>query len=93
MKLNVESELIDYISKYILRIPSTDFNAKTMLLDKGLIDSFGIIELVLFIEKTFKLSLNEEDIHLENFSSVEAIHKMIIEKKWKLILLKNSQAL
>ena len=85
MKLNVESELIEYISKHILRIPFADLNAKTMLLDKGLIDSFGIIELVLFIEKTFKLTLSEEDINLKNFSSVGAIYKMILDKNENLL--------
>lgn len=85
MKSNVESEIMEYISKQILRIPFNDLNAKTMLLDKGLIDSFGIIELVLFIEKKFKLTLSEEDIHLKNFSSVEAINKMILEKNENLL--------
>lgn len=85
MKLNVESALIEYISKHILRIPFADLNAKTMLLDKGLIDSFGIIELVLFIEKTFKLTLSEEDINLKNFSSVGAIYKMILDKNENLL--------
>ena len=77
MDSKIRNELIDYIENNLLRTPYHDFNEKTMLLDKGLIDSFGIIELIGFIEKKYKLILQEKDIHLKNFSSIEAIENLI----------------
>jgi|ETN02SMinimDraft_2_1059926.scaffolds.fasta_scaffold38901_1 acyl carrier protein len=77
MDSKIRNELIDYIENNLLRTPYHDFNEKTMLLDKGLIDSFGIIELIGFIEKKYKLILQEKDIRLKNFSSIEAIENLI----------------
>ena len=81
MGLKIRNELIDYIENNLLRTSCHDFNEKTMLLDKGLIDSFGIIELIGFIEKKYKLILQEKDIHLKNFSSIEAIENLINQLK------------
>ena len=77
MDSKIRNELIDYIENDLLRTPYHDFNEKTMLLDKGLIDSFGIIEIIGFIEKKYKLILQEKDINLKNFSSIEAIENLI----------------
>ena len=77
MDSKIRNELIDYIENNILRTPYHDFNEKTMLLDKGLIDSIGIIELIGFIEKKYKIILQEKDILLKNFSSIEAIENLI----------------
>ncbi len=77
MNPRIRNELIDYINNNILRYPFHDLNGKTMLLDKGLIDSFGIIELIAFIERKYKLILKEKDIIKKNFSSIEAIESLI----------------
>tara|TARA_B100000315_G_C14324868_1_gene472505 strand:+ start:258 stop:503 length:246 start_codon:yes stop_codon:yes gene_type:complete len=77
MNPKIRNELIDYIKNNILKYPYHDFNEKTMLLDKGLIDSFGIIELIGFIEKKYNLILKEKDIINKNFSSIEAIESLI----------------
>ena len=81
MNSKIRNELIDYIENNLLRTPYHDFNEKTMLLDKGLIDSFGIIELIGFIEKKYDLTLKEEHLLPKNFSSIEAIENLINQLK------------
>ena len=43
------------------------------LLTSGLIDSLGIMQLVLFIEQEFSVNVPAEDVTIENFQSVAKI--------------------
>ena len=47
------------------------------LLDAGLIDSTGILELVAFIETEFSIQMADTDIVPENLDSVETIVRYV----------------
>jgi acyl carrier protein len=46
-------------------------NPKDDLLESGIIDSLGILDLVAFVEKEFGIAVSDEDLLPENFNSVE----------------------
>jgi acyl carrier protein len=50
------------------------------LLDRGLIDSTGVLELVFFIEKTFSIKINDEEVMPENLDSVKRISELVRRK-------------
>lgn len=41
------------------------------LLESGIIDSLGILDLVAFVEKEFGIAVSDEDLLPENFNSVD----------------------
>ena len=43
------------------------------LLDSGIIDSLGVLDLVSFIEKEFKITIADEDLMAENFESIASM--------------------
>jgi len=43
------------------------------LLEKGILDSLGILEVVMFIEHEFHIILNDDDLVSENFQSICSI--------------------
>ncbi|MCU7801100.1 MAG: acyl carrier protein [gamma proteobacterium symbiont of Lucinoma myriamae] len=43
------------------------------LIDEGIIDSFGLVEIATFLEKVFSIKINEEDMVRENFGSVNKL--------------------
>jgi len=43
------------------------------LLENGILDSLGILEVVTFIEHEFHIILNDDDLVPENFQSIECI--------------------
>ncbi len=45
----------------------------TSFLEEGIIDSTGILELVNFLEETFKIAVDDDDIIPENFDSLKNI--------------------
>jgi acyl carrier protein len=40
------------------------------LIESGILDSLMIVELVLYLEQTFKVALSLEDLEVENFATV-----------------------
>jgi acyl carrier protein len=43
------------------------------LMERGIIDSTGVLELVGFLEQSYKISVQDEDIVPENLDSIDAL--------------------
>ncbi len=50
-------------------------------LEKGLVDSTGILEIITFIEDDFNLSIEDDEMVPENLDSVENIIAFIAKKQ------------
>ncbi len=51
------------------------------LLESGIMTSFGIVELVSYMERTFGVTIDDYDVVPENFQSVRAIAQLVESKK------------
>ncbi len=51
-----------------------DVRLDESLIDEGIIDSFGLIEIAAFLERTFEFTIEEVDLNGDNFGS---IYKMV----------------
>lgn len=77
-KLNERKLICKFLQKYFdLSSLSDDDN----FIERGLVNSLFSMQLIVYIEKTFDLSVPTEDISTENFSSVNRIIDYIIKKK------------
>lgn len=52
----------------------------TDFFEKGIIDSTGILELVCFVEESFNISVQDDEIVPENFSSLTKLNEYINQK-------------
>lgn len=59
---------------------SVALNDDTALLDSGIIDSTGVIELVLFVSEEFGLEVPAEDMLPENFNSISRLANYIEQR-------------
>ena len=50
------------------------------LIEKGVLDSMGLYEMVSFLEDHFGIQVEDQDIVPENFQSVSAIAKLVAVK-------------
>ena len=55
-------------------------NDNESLVESGVIDSMGVLELVTFIESDFEIVLSDEDVVADNFDSIATITSFIEEK-------------
>ena len=51
------------------------------LISSGFLDSFSMIELIIFLEREFGVKVNMESLNHNNFNSLENIVQAL--KKWK----------
>jgi acyl carrier protein len=51
------------------------------LLQKGLIDSTGILEVVQFIEEKFGIAVEDDELVPENLDSISAIARYVMRKQ------------
>lgn len=49
-------------------------------MESGIIDSTGVLELVSFLEETFNLHINDDELLPENFDSIQSL-TLYIQKK------------
>ena len=54
---------------------------ETQFFEKGIIDSTGVIELVSFLEETFEISIDDEELIPDNLSSLKNINAFLQQKK------------
>ena len=59
---------------------ATKLSVDTPLFEKGIIDSTGILELVAFIEDNFKVTVGDDELIQDNFSSVNSMDKFLQTK-------------
>ena len=50
------------------------------ILEQGILDSPAIIKLILFIEKKYKVTIEQDEMNIDSFSSINQIEKLIKSK-------------
>lgn len=57
-----------------------DLQDDERIFELGFIDSLFAMQLVLFLEKEFQITINDEDLDLGNFETVNAIARFVEHK-------------
>jgi acyl carrier protein len=53
----------------------------TSLIDRGVIDSTGVLEVIGFIEETFGITVEDNELLPENLDSIQGIARFVTRKK------------
>lgn len=77
---SIQKELRQFIASELGRDVSGVADAES-LLEAGVIDSMGVLELVSFIEKQYRIAVAEDEMMPENFDSVDAIAAFIDRRR------------
>lgn len=68
-----EQMLLGYIKKDLLKGRVSNLGVNDDLLDSGILNSLGILQLVAFIDEQLGIQVPDEDVVYENFNSVAAL--------------------
>lgn len=69
----MNEEIVAYIKNEITSEPLLEINSSDNLLEMGIVDSMGMMKLILFLERQFKKRVPVEDMTVDNFKTVEKI--------------------
>lgn len=73
----LQGKLLTFVTDTFLFGQRGDLDAETMLLEKGIVDSTGVLELVVFIEESCGFKVADADLVPENFGSVARLSKYV----------------
>jgi len=78
--MSVEKEIRKFIEENFILDGNDNLSGEDSLLEKGIIDSTGVLELVAFIEENYSLKIKDEELIPENLDSIKSISRFIQEK-------------
>ena len=79
--MDIKQKLIDFLYDESLKDEFQYLDHDDSLLELGIVDSVKMLDLIGFIEDTFEIKVDEEDLYPENFDSLNAIEEYIESKK------------
>lgn len=74
------SEILDFLKLGNPSIKKKKIPLNKSLMELGYLDSFGIIELVTYLEKKYDIKVEDNEITLEIFGSIEKMADLVIKK-------------
>jgi len=72
----IRTALSDFVCRSFM-VTEADFDKDQSLIDQGVIDSFGLVEITAFIEQRFGVTVREEDMTREAFGSLNKMARFI----------------
>ena len=71
-------KLIEYIKTDLARGKGVSTLTETDdLVEAEIMDSLGIMKLILFLENNYGVKISDDDLTLENFSSIQSIFSLV----------------
>lgn len=74
----ISSFIVDnFLFGDVSTVPARDLS----LVQSGLVDSTGILEIVTFLESEFGVRTSDEELAVDNFGSIAAIARFVVAKQ------------
>ena len=81
MNNNITTQLADYIATEILKQPDRTFEPGEALISSGLIDSFSLVDLALFVEMTFDVRIEDTELNVDTFDTLYDLCEIIRQRQ------------
>lgn len=74
------STLSEYIAKEIAKQPGKKIAEDEPLITSGLVDSFHLVDLALFIEDTYGVRIDDTELNAETFDTLDQLVAIIRQR-------------
>ncbi len=75
----VRTALLEFVTRSF-NVAEKDVRLDQSLIDQGIIDSFGLMEITAFIEQQFALKVREQDMTREAFGSMNKMARFVASR-------------
>ena len=73
----IEEKLTEYIVTQVIKRPRYNLGWNEALISSGLIDSFHLVDLAIFIEETWGVRIDDSELNAATFDTVDQLTKLI----------------
>lgn len=77
----IMQKLGEHIAKNILKQPNRVLKPEQVLISSGLIDSFSLVDLALYIEDTFNVRIDDSELNADTFDTLESLAQLIASRQ------------
>ncbi len=80
MDAHISAKIAEFISNQILKQPRRILNPNEPLISSGLIDSFHLVDLALFVEDTFGVRIEDTELNVDSFDNLIQLSTLIQQR-------------
>ncbi len=80
MKDEIIQKLSAYIAASVLKQPNRVLKIDQPLISGGLIDSFSLVDLSLFVEDSFNVHIDDAELNKETFDTLDQLADLILAR-------------
>ena len=77
MPLSIEEQISFFICGEIIHQPERTLALTEPLLSSGLLDSFSLVDISLFVEDNFKVRIDDTELNMDTFDTLEELVSLI----------------
>jgi acyl carrier protein len=81
MKTEIIEKVRTYLQNEVLQQPDREIKADEALISSGLIDSFSLVDVALFVEDEFGVTIDDTELNAETFDTLDALADLVIARK------------
>ena len=81
MNPDVSTILNQYIATEILKQPRRLISPEDKLISNGLVDSFHLVDLALFVEETFGVHIDDTELNADTFDTLAQLTALIEQRQ------------
>jgi acyl carrier protein len=81
MTTEITTPIAKFIAEKILKQPNKEIKSDEALISSGLIDSFSLMDLALFVEDTFGVKIEDTELNADTFDSLNQLANLISSRK------------
>ena len=79
--MEIETALSEYIRTQVLERPRYELGDNDPLISSGLIDSFHLVDLSLFVEEAFGVRNDDTELNAETFDTLSELADLIRQRR------------
>jgi len=80
MTSEIKTKLEKYILTVIMKQPDREISSEAALISSGVIDSFNLVDLALFIEDEFGVHIEDSELNASTFDNLNQLTDLIISR-------------
>jgi acyl carrier protein len=81
MDNSVAAQLSQFIASQILKQPGRVILPGEALISSGLIDSFSLVDIALFVEETFGVRIDDTELNADTFDNLDQLSTLIAQRQ------------
>jgi acyl carrier protein len=79
--MDIISTLANQIATVILKQPKREIKPDDKLISSGLVDSFSLVDLSIFVEDTFGVHLEDTELNADTFDTLNELADLIQQRQ------------